>query len=173
MSLFGEKIKYPYRAAYNWIIPPQVTSEIISADSIKDKEIEKLKAENEKLKKLVEFLRTEVRSLELKTALSERAIPLKNIVDEFTSTPEGKTAWEKAWRDQFNEWEELVRQGKMSKIKYHRLINGINQKTLAEKLGTAQPNITRIERIGYKPRIDTLNKLARIFGVKMEDLISD
>ncbi|MEW6675462.1 MAG: helix-turn-helix transcriptional regulator, partial [Nitrospirota bacterium] len=179
-NLTGEKIRYPLSINYIWKIPPRITSDIFAepledicktCDSIKDKEIEDLKAENKKLRKLVEFLRGEIKSLDLKTALSEKALPLKNIVKEFTSTPEGKTAWEKAWHDQFNEWQELVRQGKMSSIKYHRLINGIDQKTLAKKLDTTQPNISRIERPGYSVPVKTLKKLAKIFGVKMEDLI--
>jgi DNA-binding XRE family transcriptional regulator len=139
--------------------------------SVKNEEIEKLNRENKELKKIVEFLKNEIRSLELKTALEENAIPLKNIIDEVTSTSEGKHAWEKAWKEQFSEWQNLVEQGKMSKIKYYRLINGIDQRTLAEKLGTSQPNISRIERVGYNVPIKTLKKLAEIFKVKMEALI--
>ncbi len=105
--------------------------------------------ENRKLKKLVQFLKDELRALELRTALDEKAIPLKEMVEEFTSTPEGKRAWERAWKEQHEEWEELLRQGKMSRIKYYRLINGMDQKTLARTFGTAQPNISRIERVGY------------------------
>ncbi|MEW6409360.1 MAG: helix-turn-helix transcriptional regulator [Nitrospirota bacterium] len=178
-----EKIRYPFRKVYTWIMPSQIASKIISpsdldeicdtCDSIKDSEIEKLRVENKKLRKLVEFLRNEVKSFELKTALSEKAVPLKTIVDKFTSTLEGKRTWEEAWEEQFNEWQELVRQGKMSWIKYYRLINGIDQKTLAEKLGTAQPNISRIERVGYNVPSKTLKKLAEIFNVKTGDLIGD
>jgi len=129
--------------------------------------------ENRKLKKLVRFLKDELRALELKTALDEKAVPLKEMVEVFTSTPEGKRAWERAWKEQHEEWEELLRQGKMSRIKYYRLLNGMDQKTLAKKLGTAQPNISRIERVGYNVPTKTLKKLAKIFGVRMEDLIGD
>jgi len=172
-----EKIKYYPVALYKWNIQPTMISIsdldriCDSCDSIKDKEIEKLKVENKKLRKLVEFWKSEAQSLMLETALSAKAIPLEDIVDEITSPPEGKKAWEEAWKEQFSEWQELVKQGKMSRIKYYRLINGIDQKTLAEKLGTAQPNISRIERVGYNVPIKTLKKLAEIFGVKMEDLI--
>ncbi len=181
MILIGEKIKYPFRSVYNWIISPEVASGVISpleleemcknCDSIKDEEIEKLRVENMKLKRLVEFLRNEIKSLELKTALSEKAISLREMVGEFTSTPEGKKAFEKAWEDRYKEWEGLVKQGKMSRIKYYRLLDGIDQKTLAEKLGTAQPNISRIEKPGYNIPTKTLKKLTKIFNVKMEDLI--
>jgi ribosome-binding protein aMBF1 (putative translation factor) len=181
MITIKEKIRYLHKATYTWIMPSKIISENIPAfnldetcktcDSIKDKEIEKLKADNKKQKKLAEFLRNEVKSLELETALSEKAIPLKTMVEEFTSTPEGKATWDKAWIEQSGEWTELVRQGKMSQIKYYRLINGIDQKTLAEKLRTAQPNISRIEKAGYNVPTKTLKKLTEIFGVKMEDLI--
>lgn len=182
MNLTGEKIRYPLREVYSWNFPSQIASKIISpyldeicdtCDSIKDEEIKKLRVENRKLERLVEFLRNEVKSLELKTALSEKAMPLREMVKEFTSTPEGKKAFEKAWEDRYKEWEGLVKQGKMSRIKYYRLLSGIDQKTLAEKLVTAQPNISRIERPGYNIPVKTLKKLAKIFGVKMEDLIGD
>lgn len=157
-----------------WIFSIRDLDEICeTCDSVKDREIEQLKAENKKLSKLVEFLRREVRSLELKTALEAKAVPLKAIVEDVTSTPEGKRAWEAAWKEQFSEWKELVKQGKMSRIKYHRLINGIDQITLAKRLGTAQPNISRIERPGYNVPTKTLKQLAKIFKVRMEDLIGD
>jgi len=182
MSSFKDRVKYISKYDFRWIIPtassygltPNDLDEICkTCDSIKDKEIEKLKTENKKLKKLIRFLKDEVRALELKTALDEKAVPLKKMVEEFTSTPEGKMAWEVAWKELHKEWEELVRQGKMSRIKYYRLINGMDQKTLARKLGTAQPNISRIERVGYNVPVKTLKKLAKIFGVSMEDLIGD
>ena len=174
-----EKIKYIPKPPFQWLMSPKIFSNLSKeevceiCESIKDKEIEDLKAKNAKLEKLVEFLGNEIKSLELKTALSEKAIPLKKIVKEFTSTPEGKTAWQKAWKEQFNEWNEFVKQGKMSQIKYYRLINGMDQGTLAKKLGTAQPNISRIERPDYNVPTKTLKQLTKIFKVRMEDLIGD
>lgn len=179
MSLSYEKIKYTPMPDFRWKIPSNIISELSSddiceaCDSLLKEENKKLKAENDSLKKLVEFWRNEAQSLLLKTALEAKAVPLDKMVAEVTSTSEGKAAWEKAWKEQFNEWQELVKQGKMSRIKYYRLINGTDQKTLAEKLGTAQPNISRIERVGYNVPMKTLKKLAEIFGVRMEDLIGE
>ena len=182
MSSYRERITYSRKTDFNWIIPIQSTHKVAPAeldelcktcDSIKDKEIGELKTENKKLKRLVKFLQNELKSLELKTALDGEAIPLKEIVEEFTSTAEGKRSWERAWKDQNEEWKELVSQGRMSPVKYHRLLNGMDQKTLAKKLGTAQPNISRIERVGYNLPTSTLKKLAKIFKVKVEDLIGD
>ena len=179
MSLISEKIKYTPEPCLRWQMPFQIITELSpdeiceACDSLIKEENEKLKDENKKLKKLIEFLKSEIRSLELKTALTQKAIPIKKIVSEFTSTQEGKDAWEKAWKEQFDEWKELMKQGKMSKIKYYRLINGIDQITLAKKLGTAQPNISRIERPGYNVPTKTLKQLVKIFGVRMEDLIGD
>jgi len=176
------KIQYPYKPILIWKKPLHITSQISSdildeicdtCESVKDQEIIKLKAENRKLKKLVEFLRSEIRSLEFKTALSEKVVPLKNIVEELTSTPEGKTAWQEAWDKRAEEWKKYMELGKISRIKYFRLLKGMDQKTLAKKLGTAQPNISRIEKPGYNVPVNTLKKLAKIFDVKMEDLIGD
>jgi DNA-binding XRE family transcriptional regulator len=172
-----EKIRYHQTYPFTWHMPEKLYSihdldKICeTCDSIKDKEIEKVKSENKRLKKLVEFLRNEIKSLELKTALTEKAIPIKNLVEELTSSAEGKRAWDAAWKEQFDEWQLLVYQGKMSKIKYYRLINGIDQMTLARKLGTAQPNISRLEKPSYNVPVKTLKQLAKIFGVRMEELV--
>lgn len=140
---------------------------------MRNTEIENLKKENKKLKKLLDFWRSEAHSLSLKTALEVKAVPLEKMVSKVTSTPEGKESWDKAWKDQFAEWQELVKQGKMSKIKYYRLINGMDQIALAKELGRAQPNISRIEKPGYNVPARTLKKLAKILDIKMEDLIGD
>ncbi|MBI5055237.1 MAG: helix-turn-helix transcriptional regulator [Nitrospirae bacterium] len=174
-----EKIKYTPGPQFQWRMPSQVRSTLSKddiceiCDSIKDKEIEELKNENRKLKKLVEFLKAEIHSLELKTALSEKAIPIKKIIKEFTSTPEGKAAWQAAWDERAEEWKKSAAAGKISRIKYYRLINGMDQAALARKLKTAQPNICRIERPGYNVPISTLEKLAKIFKVKKGELIGD
>lgn len=179
MSLSHEKIKYSFKHDWGWQIPAQIRSKFDldeicdTCESLKDSEIIKLKTENTKLKKLLEFWRSEAQSLTLKTALEVKAVPLKKMVSELTSTPEGKESWEKAWKEQLTEWQDFVKQDKMSKIKYHRLINGMDQIALAKELGTAQPNISRIEKPGYNVPPRTLKTLAKIFGVKMEDLIGD
>ncbi len=179
MSSSPEKIKYSPKHEWVWQIPTQIRSKFDldeicdTCESLKDSEIIKLKDENSKLKKLLEFWRSEAQSLTLRTALEAKAVPLEKMVRELTSTSEGKEAWGKAWKEQFDEWQELVKQGKMSKIKYYRLMNGIDQITLAKELGTAQPNISRIEKPGYNVPTRILKKLTKIFGVKMEDLIGD
>jgi ribosome-binding protein aMBF1 (putative translation factor) len=179
MSLSYEKVKYTPTLDFRWKIPSQIITRLSpddiceACDSLLKEENKKLKAENDSLKKLVTFWQNEAQLLTLKTALEAKAIPLDKMVAEVTSTPEGRAAWEEAWKEQFNEWQEFVKQGKMSRIKFYRLINGIDQKTLAEKLGTAQPNISRIERVGYNVPSKTLKKLAEIFNVKTGDLIGD
>lgn len=176
---FEKTIEYVSVPLFEWQIPHGIYSNLSKEEvceicnSLKDKEIKKLRTEVAKLEKLVEFLRVEIKSLELKTALSEKAVPIKRIVNDFTSMPEGKKVWKKAWEERLYEWHKLINQGKMSRIKYYRLINGMDQKALAKKLGTAQPNISRIEKVGYNVPTKTLKQLSKIFGVRMEDLIGD
>jgi len=180
-SLTG--ITYRRKEAFRWNIPVEVSTKIFShadmdeicesCETLKNIVIKKLEAENKKFKKLIAFLRSEIESLELNTATTEKALPLKEIVKEFTSTPEGKKAWDDAWQEQHNEWKSLVESDKISRIKYYRLINGMDQATLAKKLNTAQPNISRIEKPGYNIPVNTLEKLAKIFKVKKGALIGD
>lgn len=173
---------YQSKPDYIWEMPSQTSNYTLlvnldeiceTCESVKDDEIVELKAENKGLKKLVSFLEEEIKTLELKTAVNEKAVPLKTIVKEFTSTLEGKAAWQEAWDERAEEWERLAKLGKISRVKYFRLINGMDQKTLAKKLGTAQPNISRLEKPGYNVPIRSLEKLARIFKVKKGDLIGD
>lgn len=140
-------------------------------NSSKDEQILALKKDKEKLNKLVKFLEAELRQLELKTNVNEKAISIKDAVKEYSATSEGKGSLKKAWDEQYNEWGDLVGKGEMSKIKYCRLVSGINQHELARKLNTKQPNIVRIEKVGYQPNVDTLRKLAKIFSIQVEDLI--
>lgn len=174
-----EKIRYITVPLFTWRMPEKVSSILDldqiyeTRDSIKDGEILKLKKENETLLRQIEFLQDEIKSLELKTALNEKAITLKEMVKEFTSTPDGQSALQEAFEERAKEWEQLVNLGQMSRIKYYRLVKGMDQKTLARRLGTAQPNISRIEKPGYNVPTKTLKQLTKIFSVKMEDLIGD
>lgn len=67
-------------------------------------------------------------------------------------------------------WQEVLDK-KISKIKYFRVINELTQQALAEKLGLQQPNIARLEKLGYTPDIQTLKKLAKIFGIDYKELL--
>lgn len=174
MTYYQDRIIYnrsALRPAWIFNVLKSVSCEDCESD--KSDEIKRLQDENRKLNKVIAFLKKEMESLSLKTALDEKAIPLKDVIKEFTSTPEGKAAWQNAWDERAEEWKELVAAGKMSPVKYHRFINGMDQAALAKKLGTAQPNISRIERPGYNIPIKTLEKLAKIFKVKKGDLIEE
>lgn len=45
---------------------------------------------------------------------------------------------------------------------------GMSQAEVAEKLGTKQPSIARIERAESWPKIEMLQKLARVFGMRLK-----
>ncbi len=140
-------------------------------NSPKDEQVLALKRENQKLSKLVKFLQAELRALELKTNLRENAISINDVVKEYSATSEGKSSLKKAWDEQYKEWSDFVKNGEMSKIKYYRLISGVSQIDLAKRLNTKQPNIARIEKVDYQPNVDTLKKLAKIFSIRVEELI--
>lgn len=94
------EIKYKRATPFKWEMPTYVSTKILSLSdldkicescgSVKNDEINKLKSENKKLRKLIEFFKGEIESLELKTAVNEKAVPLKKVIQEFTSTPEGE-----------------------------------------------------------------------------------
>lgn len=57
------------------------------------------------------------------------------------------------------------------KIAERRASLGITQAELANRVGSAQEHISRLESGVYVPRINLLKKLADVFGCKIEDLI--
>jgi transcriptional regulator with XRE-family HTH domain len=67
-------------------------------------------------------------------------------------------------------WQEIV-DGKIGKIKYYRIIHKLTQKELASKLNMKQPNITRLESVGYRPDISTLEKLGKVFKIDYKELL--
>ena len=62
--------------------------------------------------------------------------------------------------------------GNGSPIARQRLASGMTQGQLAEKIGCSQKDVSRWERGARTPRVETLAKIADVFGCQMEDLIS-
>jgi DNA-binding Xre family transcriptional regulator len=130
-----------------------------------------LKAELKKERGKVEFLLKRVRVLENLTAGTMKPRPIEDLSQRLRSLSGGDVIWRQAEAQRSQEHRDGVERGKMSKIKYHRLRRKIDQKTLADALGTKQANISRLERPGYRPRIGTLEKLAKALAVSMADLL--
>ena len=56
-------------------------------------------------------------------------------------------------------------------IKVYRAIHDLTQETLAEKVGvTKRQTIHAIEKGKYDPSLELAFKLARLFGVRIEDI---
>jgi ribosome-binding protein aMBF1 (putative translation factor) len=54
------------------------------------------------------------------------------------------------------------------RIRELRESKGLSQAEVAEQIGTKQPSIARIERGLALPRLDMLQKLARVFGMRVQ-----
>jgi putative transcriptional regulator len=57
-----------------------------------------------------------------------------------------------------------------NKIKVYRAVHDLTQEQLAKKLGVTRQTIIAIEKDKYNPSLDLAFKMARIFGVKIEDI---
>ncbi|WP_292389375.1 helix-turn-helix transcriptional regulator [Methanosarcina sp. UBA5] len=55
-------------------------------------------------------------------------------------------------------------------IKVYRAIHDLTQETLAEKVGVTRQTINAIEKGKYDPSLELAFKLARLFGVRIEDI---
>jgi len=72
-------------------------------------------------------------------------------------------------KDVAKEYEKLVpRYRIISELIVARLKKGITQKQLAEKIGTKQPAIARLEAGNVNPSLGFLNKAASVMGYKLK-----
>jgi transcriptional regulator with XRE-family HTH domain len=58
-------------------------------------------------------------------------------------------------------------------LKDARFRAGLTQAELAEKAGTTQTTVARIERDAVQPEVTTIRKLAVALGVPIADLLED
>lgn len=94
-------------------------------------------------------------------------ISLEDFIEKHLSPVEQKLMWQDFKKDL---WQEVLDK-KISKIKYYRIVHKLTQKGLARKLDMEQPNIARLEKVEYTPKIPTLKKLGKIFHIDYKELL--
>jgi Predicted transcriptional regulators len=57
-------------------------------------------------------------------------------------------------------------------IKVYRAMHDLTQEALAKKLGVTRQTVLAIEKEKYSPSLELAFKMARVFGVKIEDIFS-
>ncbi|CAB3289191.1 Transcriptional regulator, XRE family [Methanocaldococcus lauensis] len=57
-----------------------------------------------------------------------------------------------------------------NKLKYYRVLHNLTQEDLAKKLGVSRQTIIAIEKGKYCPSLKLAFKIAKFFGVKIEDI---
>jgi len=82
----------------------------------------------------------------------------KDLKNELFESEEVKEKYEK-----LNVMYEIKKQ-----IIRYRIENNLSQKELAEKIGTKQSAISRLENDGYNPSVEFLDKVAHALGKKLE-----
>jgi len=55
-------------------------------------------------------------------------------------------------------------------VKVHRVVAGLTQEQLAEKLGVSRQTIVAIEKEKYSPSLEYAFKIARVLGKSIEEL---
>ena len=67
------------------------------------------------------------------------------------------------------EYEALEEEYEVARQIIHaRIIAGLTQKELAEKIGTRQSNVSRLENGNSNPSIDMLKRIAKVTGSKLQ-----
>lgn len=105
------------------------------------------------------------------TYYCEELTDVDDIIAKYTSTEKGRKAFAKAEEELHKELYQQALEGKLNRVKYFRLINNMDQKTLAKLSGIKQPNISRIEKSGYIADTDTYKKIAKIFKIDYKELL--
>lgn len=59
-----------------------------------------------------------------------------------------------------------------NRLKEHRARLGVNQQQLGSLAGVSRQTISQIERGDYSPSVTLALKLAKIFGVRVEDIFT-
>ena len=57
-----------------------------------------------------------------------------------------------------------------NRIKELRAANGLSQKALAELVGIRYESVGAIERGKFEPQLETAIKIARVFGLRVEEV---
>lgn len=61
----------------------------------------------------------------------------------------------------------------INKVKVYRAIHNLTQEQLAEKIGVSRQTVIAIEGNKYLPSLGLAFKMARLFGVRVEDIFFD
>ncbi len=96
---------------------------------------------------------------------------IDDLITKYTATDAGKKAFQQAQEELHAELRQDVLTGKLNKVKYYRLINSMDQKTLSGLTGIKQSNLSRVERAGYTADIDTYKKIAEVFNIDYKELL--
>jgi DNA-binding XRE family transcriptional regulator len=96
---------------------------------------------------------------------------LDDMFAQLTSTEAGRRAYEQANREWEQKAEELIANGRLSRLRYRRIKAGLTQEALAERAGIKQPNLQRLERPSYRGRLATYQRLAEVLDCDYRELL--
>jgi ribosome-binding protein aMBF1 (putative translation factor) len=64
-----------------------------------------------------------------------------------------------------------IRMGKVNPVRGWRILKGIDQKTLAKRTKIRQPNLSRMEKLGARPSLPSLKKVAKALKIDLKELL--
>lgn len=103
--------------------------------------------------------------------LTARPRDLRRAIENFRANPRGESAWQRAEESKREARREAMILGRMNRVKYFRIERKMTQEEVALAIGSKQSDISRYERMGYKPKLQTLERLAAVLGVSVADLL--
>ena len=104
----------------------------------------------------------------------EGTATLKEVLAKiYSKDPERKKRDMAFKKKMFVQMKEYVKNGKMSPIKYARIINKVDQKELARRHGMKASNLCRMEKPGKNHTTITLQRVAKALSIPVGDLIHE
>lgn len=95
-----------------------------------------------------------------------------NLIDYLEDLEDSLEAFKRSKKQEKKYSAEAIRKEFLeNKIKQARMKRGWTQEKMALKLGTTQAFVSRIEGSSYRPSLETLEKVARILHVTVEELV--
>jgi DNA-binding Xre family transcriptional regulator len=85
---------------------------------------------------------------------------------------ESRETLEEAIRRQHDGIREKIRLGELNPIRGWRMIREVDQTELSRMTGILQPNLSRMEQLGARQSLSTLQKIAEALKISVKDLLS-
>ncbi len=96
---------------------------------------------------------------------------LDELIAQLKSSESGRRAYATADREWERKAQELIRRGRLSRLRYRRIKAGLTQEALAKLTGMKQPNLQRLESPIHRGRLASYQRIAGALKCDYRELL--